>query len=132
VDKFIEKTELNQAQAQAMNAAGNKIQELAKQYPGIAAEDFKVAKEMAATLIPKGITVDQYVDILSSIGPTLPAPRSEPQRTEAKPKPPTSLRGDSGLPGIVNTPTPQFGDGKAGLAARGRHIEDTMRKAMRG
>jgi len=119
VRKDLEAEKTQRSQQAAIQAAQNRILKLAESYPAIAENDYKIANEIAGKLKDRAITMDQFVDTLEAIAPSL-------TRAPEVKKPPTSTRADAGVPAVARVETQTFTTNKG----RGEAILKTIKKSL--
>jgi len=119
VRKDLEAEKTQRSQQAAISAAQNRILKLAESYPAIAENDYKIANEIAGKLKDRAITMDQFVDTLEAIAPSL-------TRAPEVKKPPTSTRADAGVPAVARVETQTFTTNKG----RGEAILKTIKKSL--
>jgi hypothetical protein len=119
VRKDLDSDKAQRSQQAAIAAAQNRILKLAESYPAIAENDYKIANEIAGKLKDRAITMDQFVDTLEAIAPSL-------TRAPEVKKPPTSTRADAGVPAVAKVESQTFATNKG----RGEAILKTIKKSL--
>jgi hypothetical protein len=119
VRKDLDAEKTQRQQQAAILAAQNRIIKLAESYPAIAENDYKIANEIAGKLKDRAITMDQFVDTLEAIAPSL-------TRAPEVKKPPTSTRADAGMPAVSKVETQTFATNKG----RGEAIAKMISKSL--